>query len=150
MDELRDGTSLNDVEYMNMCKQCIIDNDKRFRIKNKINNLYKSSIKEQKSYKTNCVLLCFGDSMKNIGEIEKIIRKFSILYEKIDVIHDDPASTLPQLFKYDSDIEFINKDKVNFNLYKDILYDDSYTGIDMSCIDEQICRKIQKINPLYF
>ncbi len=36
MDVLRDGV-ISDVEYTRLCRECIVTNDVRFRIKNKIN-----------------------------------------------------------------------------------------------------------------
>ena len=47
MDILRDGTLSNE-DYMKLCKECIESNDIRFRIKNKINLISNSSIREQK------------------------------------------------------------------------------------------------------
>lgn len=50
MDVLRDG-SISDVEYTRLCRECIVTNDMRFRIKNKINLISNSELREQKSYK---------------------------------------------------------------------------------------------------
>ena len=49
MDLLRDG-NLNDDEYFFLNKKTIIQNDVRFRIKNKINLISNSGLKEQKAY----------------------------------------------------------------------------------------------------
>lgn len=51
MDILRDG-SLKDEEYTNLCRKCIKYNDIRFRIKNRINYVTQSILKEEKGYKT--------------------------------------------------------------------------------------------------
>ena len=51
MDTLRDNNTINDEDYFKLCKECIEYNDVRFRVKNKINSISNSSLKEQKSYK---------------------------------------------------------------------------------------------------
>ena len=59
MDVLRDGDTTNEI-YMKICKECIEMNDVRFRIKNKINYISKSSIKEQKGYKISRIIIGFN------------------------------------------------------------------------------------------
>ena len=56
MDILRDG-NISDEDYTKLCRECIDSNDIRFRIKNKINLISNSEIKEQKSYKINRLFL---------------------------------------------------------------------------------------------
>ena len=50
MDDLRDNATF-DENYMKLCKECIDSNDIRFRIKNKINLISNSLLKEEKGYK---------------------------------------------------------------------------------------------------
>ena len=52
MDVLRDGNVTDDV-YLRKCKECIELNDVRFRVKNKLNTVTGSFLKEQKSYSIN-------------------------------------------------------------------------------------------------
>jgi hypothetical protein len=59
MDILRDGDTTSEI-YMKICKECIEMNDVRFRIKNKINMISNSSIKEQKGYKISRILIDFN------------------------------------------------------------------------------------------
>ena len=56
MDDLRDNATF-DENYMKLCKECIDSNDIRFRIKNKINLISNSFLKEEKSYKINRLLI---------------------------------------------------------------------------------------------
>ena len=56
MDILRDKQVDNNT-YLTVCKDCIEYNDVRFRVKNKINNISKSILKEQKSYKINRLVI---------------------------------------------------------------------------------------------
>ena len=63
MDILRDGDISNE-EYLKVCKECIEYNDIRFRVKNKINYVSESLLKEQKSYKVNRLLININNNMK--------------------------------------------------------------------------------------
>ena len=53
-DAIREKESSNsfDIEFINLARSVYIENDKRAEIKNKINILYGSIIRDQKSYKT--------------------------------------------------------------------------------------------------
>ena len=82
MDKLRE-LDKNSEEWKNVCHQTIVDNDRRFRVKKKINNLSNSNLKEQKGYKpkTAFVLthLGLGDNITAIGAV----RYLSICYDKV-------------------------------------------------------------------
>ena len=83
-DKFRD---LNDTDEQNkLCIEIIKENDNRFRVKKKINNISKSNIKEQKGYnpKTAFVLthLGLGDNITSIGAV----RYLSIQYDKVYVV----------------------------------------------------------------
>lgn len=113
MDMLRDNyNKLSEEEYFKLCKLCIDDNDKRFRIKNKINNLYNSKIKEQKSYKKNNVLLYLNND--NFDENYKnYVKKISIMYDEINIclLENNKYFDIKEYFKYDTDIKIINIDE---------------------------------------
>ena len=68
MDVLRDG-NVDEELYLKVCKECIEYNDIRFRVKNKINYVSNSLLKEQKSYKINrfIKMLCIRLRVHRIG-----------------------------------------------------------------------------------
>ena len=107
MDLLRDGQNIEDDRYVKLCKDTIISNDVRFRIKNKINIMTNSLLKEQKGYKCLKVLI---DLTNYTGNIELLIRPlcyYSILYDEIHIKTDN------QIF-----INFINDE---FNMTMNII-----------------------------
>jgi hypothetical protein len=80
MELLRDG-NIDDTEYLKLCKETIIGNDMRFRVKDKINCISNSLLKEQKGY---IVTKVFFDIF-NV-EIENIIKSlhyYSLIYDEI-------------------------------------------------------------------
>lgn len=126
MDLLRDNyESMTNIEYFELCKQCIEDNDRRFRIKNKINNIHSSNIKEQKSYKKNSLLLYLQSN-----DAEKIIQYFSTLYDVVTVIlSSNTNSQLQKFFEYDNDIFFVENNSTDnisqiYKNYTEFIYDD--------------------------
>jgi hypothetical protein len=79
--------SSNDKEERNkLCDEIIHDNDRRFRVKAKINNILNSNIKEQKGYvkKKAFVLthLGLGDMVNCIG----MIRFLSTMYDEVVIV----------------------------------------------------------------
>jgi len=102
MDVLRDGNVTEEV-YLKKCKECIEYNDVRFRVKNKINNVSGSLLKEQKSYTINRLIICIPIVIDNPLLI-KIIHYFSFMYDEI--IMDTAIEPLKEHFKYDSTILF--------------------------------------------
>jgi len=83
MDRLRDEMNMEDTEYTKICKETVISNDVRFRIKNKINNLLNSKLKEQKGYKVLSILFDFTNYNDNIIFMLKPLTYYSILYDEI-------------------------------------------------------------------
>lgn len=85
MDDLRNNIeTLKDEEYLRICKKTILDNDIRFRIKNKINFLADSSLKEQKGYDPTRIWLVFKDANPNY--VNQVILYFSIRYDETYVV----------------------------------------------------------------
>ena len=74
MNLLRDG-NLNNDEYLKICKKTIDDNDIRFRIKNKINNIPQSLIKEQKGYNITRILLDMRAGKLNLNNFPRKSQK---------------------------------------------------------------------------
>lgn len=104
MDLLRDG-DLNDGLYLKICRECVEFNDIRFRVKNKINYLSKSFLKEQKSYKVNRLVITIKQDIKDILLLD-IIKYFSFIYDEIIIESSQSLSYLRDFFHYDIDIIF--------------------------------------------
>ena len=85
MDLLRDGINIEEQEYVILCKDTIIANDVRFRIKNKINILSNSHIKEQKGYKITKILFDLTKYCDDINLLFKALTYYSILYDELHV-----------------------------------------------------------------
>ena len=91
MDDLRDG-DISDELYLKVCKKTIIYNDIRFRIKNKINILNQSLIKEEKGYKvTKCAVNI--DRYDHVAELINPIVTLSFKYDQV-IVHSDDESKL--------------------------------------------------------
>lgn len=114
MNDLRDVKEFND-NYMVLCHQCMISNDIRFRIKNKINYISNCSLKEQKGY--NIMRLLIDLRNNNIhDEIIFPIKYYSLLYDEVRVITDNPE-LLKDIFGFDPTI-IITKDEMNLKYKK--------------------------------
>lgn len=114
MNDLRDVKEFND-NYMVLCHQCMISNDIRFRIKNKINYISNCSLKEQKGY--NIMRLLIDMRNNNIhDEIIFPIKYYSLLYDEVHVITDNPE-LLKDTFGFDPTI-IITKDEMNLKYKK--------------------------------
>ena len=107
MDLLRDGQNIEDDRYVKLCKDTIISNDVRFRIKNKINIMTNSLLKEQKGYKCLKVLIDLTNYTENIELLIRPLCYYSILYDEIHIKTDN------QIF-----INFINDE---FNMTMNII-----------------------------
>ena len=83
MDLLRDGENIDDGTYIRLSRDTIYANDIRFRIKNKINNISKSTLKEQKSYKVLKTLFDLTNFKDDIKMLTKIIYYFSIMSDEL-------------------------------------------------------------------
>jgi hypothetical protein len=123
MDLLRDGVNISDIEYTKLCKDTIIANDVRFRIKNKINILSNSHIKEQKGYKSLKVLIDLTNYTDNSDLLIKPLYYYSILYDELDVKSKDPSiinfmmnefnCTINIISEINSNIEYLKKYKID-------------------------------------
>lgn len=105
MDILRDG-DINEELYLKICKECIEYNDIRFRVKNKINYVSKSLLKEQKSYKINRLIIVINKELNNNEIFFNIIKYFSFVYDEINIISDFKLDCLKNNFNYDVTILF--------------------------------------------
>lgn len=108
MDKLRDG-NLDDHSYFIECKRCVEYNDIRFRIKNKINDKSKSSLKEQKGYLVNKIEININDDV-NISLVIKLIKYLSLV--KDVVIINSTNLDLKNHLEEDSNVMFMNNGDV--------------------------------------
>jgi hypothetical protein len=122
MDELRDG-SIFDENYLKICKQTMIDNDIRFRIKNKINILTNSNIKEQKGYKIIQIYL-YLDNL-DIKLHEFCINYFSIRYDEVYVDSNFKCELINK-YNYDMSIKFIKNNNIS-NIFELSCFDTNIT-----------------------
>ena len=100
MDKVR---TIQGEQWTKEVRKATIDNDRRFRVKKKINTLAQSSLKEQKGYKPlkACILthLGVGDHITAIGAI----RYFSTCYDELYVISKRKYHLNLELFFSDDD-----------------------------------------------
>ena len=106
MDLLRDG-NLSEQHYLKVCKECIEYNDIRFRVKNKINCVSASALKEQKSYKTNRLVIEINADVTDKIKLTQIIKYFSFMYDEINIVSEVDIDYLKKYFEYDNTILFV-------------------------------------------
>jgi len=85
MDELRDGNLTDDL-YVKICRETIIANDMRFRVKDKINKVSKSLIKEQKSYNVLRAKFNIQTLGIDINNLIRILHYYSLIYDELYII----------------------------------------------------------------
>lgn len=105
MDRLRD-CELDTCEYLELCKETIEYNDVRFRIKNKMNHISKSQLKEQKGYKISRVLIDLCHNTR-IPHIILPITYLSFFYDEVVIVHNQIADLEIEL-TYDPTILFLS------------------------------------------
>jgi hypothetical protein len=107
MNLLRDAEEYNH-EYMVLCRECMISNDIRFRIKNKINYISNCSLKEQKGYKIMRILFNTRNDNIVLEELFKPIKYYSFLYDEIIIITNKENEKLfEKEFGYDPTIKIM-------------------------------------------
>lgn len=128
-DKYRISNDINEKNFL--CNDILNENDRRFKVKSKINNYLNSSLKEQKGYaKTKAFLLThlgLGDIINCIG----MIRYLSTNYDKVVVVCKNAYyKNVKMLFENDNTIQFYlcNDDKdispskgFNLNKFQDIV-----------------------------
>ena len=105
MDVLRDGTT-SDEDYMKLCRECIESNDIRFRIKHKINLISNSTLKEQKSYKINRLVIHLNCNEEYFHLFLEPIKYFSYIYDEIIIISEKKIDKIRNIFDYDNTIKY--------------------------------------------
>lgn len=130
MDVLRDGT-INDEEYMKLCKECIESNDIRFRIKNKINLISNSTLKEQKSYKVTRIVIHLNCNEVCFDLFVDCIKYFSYIYDEVIIQSTKNINKIRNIFDYDDTIKY--NTKINgLDIKKEYFFEnDSYSLNDI-------------------
>jgi len=108
MNLLRDAENY-DHDYMVLCRDCMISNDVRFRIKNKINYISNCSLKEQKGYKVMRILFDTRNKTIDLDHLMNPIKYYSFLYDEIVILTDDKKEFL-QHFSYDPTVIITDTD----------------------------------------
>jgi hypothetical protein len=113
MDILRDGNVSPDI-YAEKCRETIIANDIRFRIKDQINHVTKSVIKEQKGYQVmKTYLMIKNGNTEEIEEIIKIILYYLLQNDELYVesdLDEEGKEKLGIYFKDFTNIKFNHKE----------------------------------------
>jgi hypothetical protein len=130
MDLLRDGNA-NEEEYLNVCKECIDYNDIRFRVKNKINYVSNSLLKEQKSYKINRLVLVINKDITDTAILLNIIKYFSYIYDEINIVSQFELDFLKKYFHYDITILFRAENEVIEYKNKFVIEDKEYSEYEL-------------------
>jgi len=130
MDILRDG-NINEELYLKICKECIEYNDIRFRVKNKINYVSNSLLKEQKSYKINRLIIIINKELNNNELLLNIIKYFSFIYDEINIVSELQLCYYEKYFSYDNTILFKR------NLFENTDYKNKIT-IENDCKNDNI------------
>lgn len=104
MDMLR-GISILEEEYLRICRETIELNDVRFRVKNKINYVSNSELREQKSYRINRIVIDIADEITDIDNFIIPIKYFSYIYDEIVIFSQNEQ--LKTEFSYDPTIRFL-------------------------------------------
>jgi hypothetical protein len=129
MDILRDVNISTD-EYLKICKECIEYNDIRFRVKNKINYISESSLKEQKSYKINRIYIEINNVSEDVENFIKPIKYYSFFYDEI--IIKSNSTLLKKEFNYDPTIIFIDNYLENIEFKKNYIFPfEKYNKLDI-------------------
>jgi hypothetical protein len=165
MDKIRD-INITDTQYLEICRECVELNDIRFRIKNKINNISKSVLKEQKGYNINGIIINLDathlqckttdtttdttiDTTIDIINLIIPIKYCSLVYDYINITYKNDSNSIDKsnlqilikYFHYDPTIKFINIDKENDHTNKItktiVIEKDDYINL------ETICKKLE-------
>ena len=100
-----------------LAQKIIDDNDARFRIKERINEL--SHIKEQKGYKNKKLLLLYHMGLGDNLTMNGAVRYLSLFYDTIEIVVD-PKYINTVKTMYSDDNRIVIKSRVDLNLGNDI------------------------------
>lgn len=125
-----DFRNSDDNNKTKLCLKIIEENDRRFRVKKKINNLCKSELKEQKGYKPSKAFILthigLGDNITSIGAVRYLSTKYDEVYV---VCKNNNIKNIKQIYSDDINIKIIGVDNdknispnlgCNYNYFKKI------------------------------
>jgi hypothetical protein len=128
-------------EKNKLCKKIIENNDARFRIKNKINFILNSFLKEQKGYDLKIAYINYDNINKTFKELNALIKYLSIFNDNVIVkCLNSNYFFLKKYFSYDKSIEILLVEDFNYissNLLDEISNINIYNYIYL-CIEEDI------------
>jgi hypothetical protein len=104
MNILRNETT-DEKQYFKICKECTDYNDVRFRVKNKINCISGSLLKEQKSYKKSRFVIILKTTI-NSSDCVRVVKYLSFIYDEILIASNFNQDLLKKYFSYDMTILF--------------------------------------------
>jgi GNAT superfamily N-acetyltransferase len=108
--------STNTDEKTNICMKIIEDNDARFRIKNKINYILNSHLKEQKGYNLKVFTINYSSDSELNTTLNSIIKYQSIFNDKVIInCNKDVFHMLQSYFKYDPSIEIVIQSTIDIS-----------------------------------
>lgn len=127
--------SLTTDDYSKLCIDIIKQNDDRFRVKNKINLLTNSSIKEQKNYKPKKVVICPHLGLGDMFTVVGAIRYYSIKYDEVITFSKSHNySTVKNIFADDNSIKIeIADDARMYQLLDEVYSKGEYDILKMGC-----------------
>ena len=139
MDSIRIiNTNINKESWIDLCKKTLDYNDIRFRIKNKINYICNSSIKEHKGYTPSVYSILYTNY--NLTKFKILIMYKSIMCDNVYIYcNSDNYSILKEEFKSDSTINIV------IDNYNNIDIDNEYNSLK----NDNIFNYIHNINGEY-
>ena len=139
------STNLNDTTLCDLAMQIIQKNDQRFRIKNKINILCKTSLKEQKGYNDKKLLVFPHSGMGDYLTVFGAIRQLSLDYDEVKlVVVNKYLDSVKFMYRDDPTITFLPIERTedfspNFGNHRDYIKDYIESGyIYKGCFQHKI------------
>jgi hypothetical protein len=142
MDLLRDGLNIEDTEYTKLCKETVISNDVRFRIKNKINILSNSMLKEQKGYKCLKILFDLSNYKDKPDLLINPLLYYSILYDEIYIKSENQNLINVINDEFNMSINIIDTNNVTNDTYEKIFHisDNCNINKELEITNEEISK----------
>jgi GNAT superfamily N-acetyltransferase len=103
---------INDDNNKNkLCNEIILDNDRRFRVKNKINIILNSNLKEQKGYTEKKSMILIHMGLGDNFTCNGLVRYYSTLYDTVVVpVKKNNIKNIRDMFSDDKTIELMEFD----------------------------------------
>jgi hypothetical protein len=121
-DEYRNSNDVN--ERNKLCDDIIMENDRRFRVKSKINNYLNSTIKEQKGYMKKKAFILTHLGLGDMVNCISLVRYLSTVYDELLVV-------CKKVYYDNVKMLFENDKTINFYLCNDFQEISPSAGCDM-------------------